>query len=142
MATLDQRVEYDGTRRRIVTIVITGADDSAEQSVIDVSAIIGPDGNTGSGYCILEEASWNMNDGYDNVKLSYHDEGNDEIILAMSGDGDWSAVGWGAGSPDIEASTPSEDDYDINLDVEESGDENAASTALITLSFRKRPLDL
>lgn len=137
MATLKSNVKFDGDRRRIVEVTINGAEGAEEASVADVSTITGPDEVTGSGYLVLEEAVWNMI-GYDSIKLYYHDEGNDEVVINMSGDGSYSNVGYGAGPIDIEASTPSEDDYDILLDYEEDGDENTNSAAIVVLSFRKR----
>lgn len=139
MATVDTQVVFDGDRRRIYHVTVNGADDATEQSLADISGITGPDEQTGTGYLVLEEVTWAMNDGYDRIVLYYHDEGNDEIIIDMpSGNGYENRSGYGAGTVDIEAATKTEDDYDILFDVKENGDENDESAATMVLSFRKR----
>lgn len=137
MATVTVEEEYSGSRYIIKQITITGADAAAEQVVIEAAEAVSPNGNQATPFAdvVLMEAVWNMNDGYDTVKLYWDDEGNDRIILHMQGDGSWSAAGWGGKAPRDVAGLEDED-QEVKLDVTEDGAENAGSAGNITLVFK------
>jgi hypothetical protein len=140
MATIDITKQFDSHTKLIYHITAVGADGATEQSLIDISAIESPSLGAPDGELtpVLLEASWSINAGYDHVKLFYHDEGNDEVILLMSGDGSYNATGFGGGAIDVEAATPVEADYDVLFDLVEAGDEDTGSAADIVLVFKKR----
>ncbi len=137
MATVTVEEEYSGSRYIIKQITITGVDNAAEQVVIEAAEAVSPNGNQATPFAdvVLMEAVWNMNDGYDTVKLYWDDEGNDRIILHMQGDGSWSAAGWGGKAPRDVVGLEDED-QEVKLDVTEDGAENAGSAGNITLVFK------
>ena len=141
MATVDVEEKFSGSRYLIKQVHITGADSATEQVVVEAAECVAP--NAGSDTpangvfadVVLVEAVWNMNDGYDTVKLYWDDEGNDRTVLNMQGDGSYSAAGFGGLQPTDVAGTDDED-MELKLDVTENGDENAASAADLTFVFR------
>lgn len=133
--TVDSTVKFNGDRWYMVDFTFSGAEGTTETSVIDCSAVAGPDGVTGSGKFKLVEALWNLN-GYDNVTLYLQDETNEEVILEMTGEGSYNAHFTGGGAIDVEAATPTEDDYDVQMNIVDSGDTGIAGN--IQMVFAKR----
>lgn len=138
MATIKVDKIFEGDVKVEYLINITGADGAVEQSIIDVSALTAPDKTLGNWRPVLLEANWNIHPGYDAVNVFYHDEGNDESIIRMTGDSYDSRIFSGGGTIDVEAATPTEDDYDVLFDLLENGDEDANAAAQIHLIFKKR----
>ena len=140
--TLVVDTHLDGPKYIILKLQATGDEDLNTEAILDISAMTSPDGVTGNAYGVLVEASWSVNPIFDRASLYYHDEGNDDVILRMSGDGSYNATGYGGGTIGIEAATRTEDDYDVGLDLQESGDEDVNGSADITLVFKKRLTNL
>ena len=147
MATFAVREEFSGSRHLIKKITITGVNDSAEHVVVEAAEAVAPNDRAADGTAIggvfgdvvLWEAVWNMNDGYDNIKLYWEDEANDLQILTMHGDGSYSAAGFGGITPRTladEGNAAVDEDMEVKLDVTEDGAENAGSSADITLVFK------
>ena len=140
--TIKVDVHADGPKYHILNITASGDEDLNTESIVDISTMTSPDGVTGNAYPVLVEAQWSINPIFDRATLYYHDEANDEVILRMSGDGSYNSSGYGGGTVDVEASAITEDDYDVGLDLQESGDEDANGSADITLVFKKRLTNL
>jgi hypothetical protein len=136
---IDAVKQFEGDRLVVYNVTVTGADSTEEVAFIDASTLLHPDGRqTGGVIPVLLEAQWSIHAGYDKLDLCYHDEGGDEIVVSMSGDGSYNAWGIGGGTIDVEAATPTEEDYDMVFDCFEDGSEDANATANIQLVFKKR----
>lgn len=130
---------YEGGNIIVKKITATGDETAAEQSVIDLSTLTGPGGLSGqdlkpTGQVSLMEASWNINPLFENVKLYWHDEANDSIILTMSGDSAISFRGIGGLHYGAEAEAG---DGDVLFDAT-NATETANGSADITLVFKKK----
>lgn len=127
--------DFDGSRYLILHLNMTGVDTTTEEVVIEAASTIV---NEELMKLKLMEASWNINDGYDNAKLYFEDEGNDAVLLQMSGDGSADFSGYGGRYPMAVADASLVDeDMEVLIDVTEDGSENAASQGHITLVFKR-----
>lgn len=145
MATVAIREVFSGSRTIIKKITAVGADSASEQVVIAAAETIpGAAGNVFRGInspfadVVLMEAVWNINAGYDHVKAYWDDEGNDRVMLYMSGEGSYNARGFGGLDPVKAADVEGLEDEDqiIRVDIVEAGDEDAQSAADITMVFK------
>lgn len=144
MATVALKDEFEGSRTMIRRIEVTGADSVAGSIIVEAAELANPNNGRAFGYWKLMEAAWSINDGYDQAKLYYTDETNDYTILLMHpGDGSADFRGWGGATASEvadEGNTVVDEDYEIELDVTENGDENAAGSAYIQLVFKKKDI--
>ena len=136
--TVSTSTLFEGDTIIVKKIEVTGDETATEQSVIDLSTLIGPGGfeaRDPTGQVSLLEASWNINTYFETVKMYWHDEGNDDIILVMSGD---SAASFrGVGGLHYGAETEA-GDGDVLFDAT-NATETANGAADITLVFKKKP---
>jgi len=96
--TVTKKVVFESDIKYVVKVYISsgaGDETAAEQSVIDLSALTGPDGLLAPSQVSLLEATWTMSPTFEYAKLYWHDEGNDSVILELAGDSAISFVGVG-----------------------------------------------
>jgi len=96
--TVTKKVVFESDIKYVVKVYISsgaGDETAAEQSVIDLSALTGPDGLLAPSQVSLLEATWTMSPTFEYAKLYWHDEGNDSVILELTGDSAISFVGVG-----------------------------------------------
>jgi hypothetical protein len=63
-----------------------GDETSAENTIIDLSTLVGPDKSLAPTMVSLLEATWTMSPTFEYVKMYWADEANDSVILEMTGD--------------------------------------------------------
>jgi hypothetical protein len=140
--TFDIETLFEGSTiivKQVNVAAAAGDETAAEQSIIDLSALVGPDGlgNTTqevTGAVSLMEASWSLSPVWEGAKLYWHDEGNDSVILNMHGDSAISYRGLGGKHYGVETEAG---DGDVLLDLTNA--EEAAGSALVVLVFKKKP---
>jgi hypothetical protein len=138
--TITTEVLFNGPTKYVVQVSADAASDetATEQSVIDLSALTGPEGPGNSamnatGQISLLEATWSLSSVWEGAKLYWHDEGNDSLIVNMIGDSALSFVGIGGKHYGVEAEAG---DGDVLLDLTNA--EEAAGSAQMVLVFKKK----
>jgi hypothetical protein len=134
---------FDGPDILIQQVTVTGDDTTTEINVADISAYTGPDGQGNTTQVLtsrlsLMEASWNINSLVEHVTLYWTDEGNDNLILQMSGDSAISYRGMG-GKHYTLPGTFAADDADVEMTYTNSA-EDANGKASIWLVWKKKSL--
>jgi hypothetical protein len=84
--TVDSKVVFAGTRRRVVKL-INISDGTGESDVVkvDVSALVGPDG-TAPTYIAIDEVQWSIQ-GFTSVRLEWDATTDDEALVLAAGNG-------------------------------------------------------
>ena len=134
MATaVEVETKFEDPYTIILEVTAVGDETASEQAVIDVEGKTGPDGLT-LARTSLREAEWDLSSTFEYAKLYWHDEGNDEVALTMSGQSSWDGTGFGGNpSPDEVAQAG---DQDVLIDLVNATE--SAGTARVTLVFKKK----
>lgn len=139
--TVTTETLYEGDNILIKQVSVSAASDetATEQSVVDLSAVEGPtsghdaSNKDATGTLSLMEASWSLSSVWEGVKLYWHDEGNDSLILEMIGDSAASFRGIGGKHYGVETEAG---DGDILMDWTNA--EEAAGAGNVLLVFKKK----
>jgi hypothetical protein len=138
MATVTLAEDFSGSRYIIKHISISGVNDTTGSVIIEAAEAVL---NDQLHKVKLMEASWNLNDGYDHVRMYWEDEAAETTALYMSGDGSFDASGYGGryANATADASLVDEDN-EILIDILEDGAENDESAGHITVVFKLTPV--
>lgn len=136
--------QFEGTRYVIYEVTFSGTESAEELAFIDASTLTHPNGQ-GAGQAegvipVLVEASWSLPASFSRIDLCYHDEGGDEIVISMSGDGTYDATGFGGGAlQTLDADEGrTEADFDMLFDAFEGATEDATTGGQAQFVFKKR----